>query len=154
MTIPSALDRDRAQSLPKHLNVLRERIDDTARQSDAKAIGVAVHDVESGAELSYEANRWFHAASTIKVAILLAVYGEIDRGELAPQSRLHVRNRFLSAYDGSPFRVLADRDADSEVHAAIGKTMRVRHLACEVTGVDRVLDCNDTGAHRFGAESH
>jgi beta-lactamase class A len=142
MTIPSALDRDRAQSLPPHLDALRERIRDTARQSDAKAIAVAVHDVESGAELSYEADRWFHAASTIKVAILLAVYGEIDRGQLAPQSRLHVRNRFLSAYDGSPFRVLADRDADSTVHEAIGKTMRVSELALHMIATSSNLATN------------
>src|SRR5204862_3596192 len=84
----------------------------------------------------------FHGASTIKVAILLAVYGEIDRGRLAPQSRLHVRNRFLSAYDGSPFRVLADRDADSEVHAAIGKTMRISELALHMIATSSNLATN------------
>ena len=42
---------------------------------------------------------------------------------------LHVRNRFFSAADGSPFRVSAERDANAEVHAAIGKMMRIRELA-------------------------
>src|SRR5205807_5921722 len=50
-------------------------------------------------------------------------------GKLLPQSRLHVRNRFRSAYDGSSFRVQSERDADSEVQAAIGKSMRVDELA-------------------------
>jgi beta-lactamase class A len=142
MTIPSALNRDRTQSLPSDFDSLRERIEATAGKSDAQAVAVALHDVESGAELHYEADRWFHAASTIKVAILLAVYGEIDRGHLAPQSRLHVRNRFLSAYDGSPFRVLADRDADSSVHAAIGKTMRVNELALHMIATSSNLATN------------
>jgi len=105
-------------------------------------MSVALHDIESGNELSYEGDRWYHGASTIKVAILLAVYGEIARGRLAPQSRLHVRNRFLSAYDGSPFRVLADRDADSEVHAAIGKTMRVNELALHMIATSSNLATN------------
>ena len=35
----------------------------------------------------------------------------------------------LQRADGHPFRVQSDRDANSEVHAAIGKTMRVRELA-------------------------
>jgi beta-lactamase class A len=142
MTIPSALNRDRAPSLPSDLDALRQRIEVTARKSGARAVAVALHDIESGAELQYDADRWFHGASTIKVAILLAVYGEIDRGRLAPQSRLHVRNRFLSAYDGSPFRVLADRDADSEVHGAIGKTMRISELALHMIATSSNLATN------------
>ena len=142
MTIPSALNRDRAPSLPSDLDALRQRIEVTARKSGARAVGVALHDVESGAQLHYDPDRWFHGASTIKVAILLAVYGEIDRGRLVPQSRVHVRNRFLSAYDGSPFRVLADRDADSEVHAAIGKTMRISELALHMIATSSNLATN------------
>ncbi|HKN64955.1 MAG TPA: serine hydrolase [Gemmatimonadaceae bacterium] len=142
MTIPSALNRDRAQSLPSDLDALRQRIEATARKSGARAVAVALHDIESGADLHYDADRWFHGASTIKVAILLAVYGEIDRGRLVPQSRLHVRNRFLSAYDGSPFRVLADRDADSAVHAAIGKTMRISELALHMIATSSNLATN------------
>ena len=142
MTIPSALNRDRAQSLPSDLDALRQRIEVIARKSGARAVAVALHDIESGAELQYDADRWFHGASTIKVAILLAVYGEIDRGRLVPQSRVHVRNRFLSAYDGSPFRVLADRDADSEVHAAIGKTMRISELALHMIATSSNLATN------------
>ena len=142
MTIPSALNRDRAQSLPSDLDALRQRIETTARKSGARAVAVALHDIESRGDLHYDADRWFHGASTIKVAILLAVYGEIDRGRLVPQSRLHVRNRFLSAYDGSPFRVLADRDADSEVHAAIGKTMRISELALHMIATSSNLATN------------
>jgi beta-lactamase class A len=40
-----------------------------------------------------------------------------------------VRNRFLSAADGAPFRVDPSRDADPEVHDARGRTMRLRELA-------------------------
>ena len=58
------------------------------------------------------ASRWFHAASTIKLAVLVGVYGAIHRGDLLPQSRVHVRNRFISAFDGTPYRVRVDRDAN------------------------------------------
>ena len=95
----------------------------------AKAIGVALHDAETGLELHYKADRWFHAASTIKVPILLGVFAAIDRGDLLPHSRVHVRNRFLSVVEGVPFRVESGRDANSSVHNAIGKMMRVDELA-------------------------
>jgi beta-lactamase class A len=90
---------------------------------------VAVHDLETGQQFRYRSERWFHAASTIKLAVLLGVFAAIHRGKLLPQSRLHVRNRFRSAYDGRSFRVLSERDADSEVQAAVGRTMRVSELA-------------------------
>src|SRR5690349_19224935 len=142
MTLPSALNRDRAQSLPSNLDALRLRIESISQKSNARAVAVALHDTETGVELHYDDDRWFHGASTIKVAILLAVYGEIHRGHLVAQSRLHVRNRFLSAYDGSPFRVLPDRDADAEVHAAIGKTMRISELALHMIATSSNLATN------------
>jgi beta-lactamase class A len=40
-----------------------------------------------------------------------------------------VRNRFLSLVEGRPFRVAEDRDANADVHAALGRTLTVRELA-------------------------
>jgi len=122
--------------------MLRTRIDEIRGRSDAKAIAVALYDMETNDELHYDADRWFHGASTIKVAILLGVFDAIHRGLLVPQSRLHVRNRFLSAYDGTPFRVLAARDANSEVHEAIGKTLRVSDLALHMIATSSNLATN------------
>ncbi|HEV7389685.1 MAG TPA: serine hydrolase [Gemmatimonadaceae bacterium] len=108
---------------------LRHQIEEIEKAAGAKAIAVALHDSETGFELHYHADRWFHAASTIKVPILLGVFAAIDRGELLPHSRVHVRNRFLSVVENIPFRVESGRDANSAVHSAIGKMMRVDELA-------------------------
>ena len=108
---------------------LRSRFAELEEKSKARAIAIALDDLETGAQFHYHADRWFHAASTIKLAILVGVYGAIYRGDLLPQSRVHVRNRFLSAYDGSPYRVSVDRDANSQVHREIGRTLRVSELA-------------------------
>ena len=108
---------------------LRHQIEKIEKESGAKAIAVALHDGETGFELHYHADRWFHAASTIKVPILLGVFAAIDRGEMLPHSRVHVRNRFLSVIEEVPFRVESGRDSNSAVHNAIGKMMRVDELA-------------------------
>jgi len=110
-------------------HALRAQIENIEGESGAKAIAVALHDAETGFELHYKADRWFHAASTIKVPILLGAFAAIDRGELLPHSRVHVRNRFLSVVENVPFRVESGRDANSAVHNAIGKMMRVDELA-------------------------
>jgi beta-lactamase class A len=108
---------------------LKNQIEKMEKESGAKSVAVALHDFETGFELHYKADRWFHAASTIKVPILLGVFAAIDRGDLLPHSRVHVRNRFLSIVEDIPFRVESGRDANSAVHNAIGKMMRVDELA-------------------------
>ena len=108
---------------------LEADIEKIEKESRAKAIAIALHDFESGFELHHHADRWFHAASTIKVPILLGVFAAIDRGDLLPHSRVHVRNRFLSVVEDIPFRVESGRDSNSAVHNAIGKMMRVDELA-------------------------
>jgi beta-lactamase class A len=108
---------------------LRRQLESLEREAGANALAVSVYDTESGEEFGLQPDRWFHAASTIKVAILLGVFGAFHRGALFPQSRVHVRNRFASAFDGQSFRVQSDRDANSAVHESIGKTMRVAELA-------------------------
>ncbi len=108
---------------------LRNALETIEKESGAKGLSVALYDAETGFELHYNADRWHHAASTIKVPILLGVFAAIDRGDLLPHSRVHVRNRFLSVVEGVPFRVESGRDGNSAVHGAIGKMMRVDELA-------------------------
>jgi beta-lactamase class A len=108
---------------------LRERFGELEALSGARSLAVAISDFPSGLEFDHHGDRWFHAASTIKLAVLVGVYGAIHRGDLLPQSRVHVRNRFISAHDGSPYRVRVDRDANGEVHREIGRTLRVSELA-------------------------
>ena len=117
-----------AGSTPRE-RALETEIKEIEKRSGAQAIAVALHDLETGLELRYHADRWFHAASTIKVPILLGAFAAIDRGDLLPHSRVHVRNRFLSCVEDIPFRVESGRDSNSAVHNAIGKMMRVDELA-------------------------
>lgn len=112
------------------------------REAEARAIAVALFDSETGAAFAYQADRWFHAASTIKLAILLGVYRAIHRRELIPRARLHVRNRFFSAAGGEAFAVSADRDANAAVQAAIGGMMRVSELAHHMIATSSNLATN------------
>jgi beta-lactamase class A len=127
---------------PASLEPLRDRLDVLERTAGARALSVAVYDTETHATFRRDAGRWFHAASTIKIAILLGVYAAIDRGWLLPHSRLHVRNRFASAVDGQIFHVSAERDANSEVQASIGKMMRISDLALHMIATSSNLATN------------
>jgi beta-lactamase class A len=110
-------------------STLGKELDRLAVERKAKAIAVAVHDLETDFRFSLRGDRWFHAASTIKVAVLLAVFRAADEGRLRLNESLHVRNRFFSAAGGSVFHVGADRDATPELYQSIGRTAKISVLA-------------------------
>ncbi len=141
-TVPHVSPAHRPPPDATVLASLGHRLDTLAAESRARCFAVAVYDTETGAEFRREADRWFHAASTIKVAILVGVYDAIHRGWLLPHSRIHVRNRFWSAADGRLFRVDAGRDANSAVHRAIGKMLRVSELALHMITTSSNLATN------------
>ncbi|PYJ95513.1 MAG: serine hydrolase [Verrucomicrobia bacterium] len=110
-------------------STLADELERLTAESKARASAVALHDLESGLRFSLRGDRWFHAASTIKVAVLLAVFRAADEGRLRLDDSLHVRNRFISAADGSPFRLEPDSDAMPELYQAIGRTAKISDLA-------------------------
>lgn len=108
---------------------LRDTVLRIGEDANASAIAVAAYDFEHHTTWSLNPARWFHAASTIKVPVLLGVYEAIEQHRFEPYSRVHVRNRFLGVADGRPFRVAQEREANAEVHAAIGRMLTVHELA-------------------------
>jgi len=110
-------------------STFNEEVERLSAESKARAIAVAAHDFESGLGFSLRGDRWFHAASTIKVAMLLAVFRAADEGRLHLDDSLHVRNRFISAADGAPFRLSPDSDAMPELYQLVGRTTKISTLA-------------------------
>lgn len=108
---------------------LREEIEGIGKEAGAKRVAAAFYDYETETGFSYRGDEWFHAASTIKVPVLVGVFSAIEDGEMDLESRVHIRNLFRSAVDGAPYRVQSGRDANSTVYSYIGKTMKVRDLA-------------------------
>jgi beta-lactamase class A len=92
-------------------------------------LGVACYDSETRVQWSYDADSYFHAASTVKLAVMAGLYGEIHAGRLKADDPLHVRNRFTGAVDGQPFMLDLAAEPDPEVPRYLGKTMTVRELA-------------------------
>lgn len=108
---------------------LSREIERIGKAAGATSVALALHDYKTDEVLSYRGDEWFHAASTIKIPVLVGVFAAIHAGTISLDSRVHVRNRFVSVANGRAFRVDGSRDADASVHLQIGKTMRVRELA-------------------------
>jgi beta-lactamase class A len=123
-------------------STLNGQLERLSAQSKARAIAVAVHDLESGLRFSLEGDRWFHAASTIKVAVLLALFRSADEGRVRLDDSLHVRNRFISAANASSFHLDRDSDAMPELYQAIGRTAKISALAEGMIAVSSNLATN------------
>jgi beta-lactamase class A len=108
---------------------LEETIRGIVEAANIERASVAFYDYQKREEFSWGHEDFFHAASTIKVAVLLAVFKACEEKKLRMDDALHVRNRFLSMGDGMPYRLQRNRDADAEVHDRIGRTMHIEQLA-------------------------
>lgn len=111
---------------------LQQTVEEIAAEAGAEAVAVAYHDAATGTSWSLRGDRWFHAASTFKVAVLVGLFAAVEEGRFELEDRLHVRNRFLGAVDGAAYSIASSRDADGEVHAAIGKLLRLHQLAASM----------------------
>ena len=62
---------------------------------------------------------------------MIELFRQAGSGTLSLDEPLPVRNQFKSIVDGSPYTLSEGDDSDSEVYAAVGKTMTLRKL-CEL----------------------
>jgi beta-lactamase class A len=99
------------------------------KDHDLEELGISFWDAQTTIQWSYNADHYFHAASTMKLAVLLGVFRQVDRGELALDAPVHVRNRFTSIVNQEPFMLDLGSDADPDVYGHLGKTLTIRELA-------------------------
>ena len=108
---------------------LRTAIETIANEQKTVACAVSVRDYNSDFRFGLNADCLFHAASTIKVAILLAVMKAVDDGRAKLTDPLHVRNRFLSVVDRSPYKLDRSSDGYPQLYKSIGRTAKIADLA-------------------------
>lgn len=108
---------------------LYDRVRELRRKHELEGLGISYYDYETTIQWAYNGDRWFHAASTMKIAVLLGVFAAAHDGLFRIDDPLHVRNRFESIVDGSPFQLELSEGADPEVYGNLGKSMTIRELA-------------------------
>src|SRR5690606_9829746 len=99
------------------------------RESGAE-IGVAFRTLDGTDEVFIDADTSFHAASTMKVPVIIELFRRAAAGDLTLDEALPIRNAFKSIVDGSPYQLSVGDDSDAAVYAAIGGTLTLRQL-CE-----------------------
>src|SRR3989440_3748731 len=116
-----------AQS-PRGAEVLESKIRALVAASGAETVAVAFRDLQTGREFLINPGVSFHAASTMKVPVMLEVYRQARAGKLSLEERLPVKNEFKSIADGSTFSVSPDDDSELTLYKKVGGTETVREL--------------------------
>jgi beta-lactamase class A len=100
--------------------------------SGADAVGVVWRplDASPGEEIRIVETVRFHAASTMKLPVMVELFRQERDGLLKLDDMVVVSNRFRSLADGSPYELSASADSDGETYKAIGQPMTLRAL-CE-----------------------
>ena len=107
---------------------LRARIERRIAEVPGATVGVAFRDLTRGDTLFLGADERFHAASTMKVPVMIELFRRVDRGRLTLDQQIELKNQFASIVDGSPYALNAADDSDSLVYAWVGHQVTVRDL--------------------------
>ena len=108
---------------------LKTRVQKLIDSSGAE-VAVAVRTLDGRSEVLIEPDKSFHAASTMKVPVMIELFRQAEAGQLTLDEQLPIRNEFHSIVDGSIYKMDVSDDSDGEVYKATGKTMSLRDL-CE-----------------------
>jgi beta-lactamase class A len=107
---------------------LRARIERRIAEVPGATVGVAFRDLTRTDTLYLGADECFHAASTMKVPVMIELFRRVDGGQLSLDRMIELRNQFASIVDGSPYALNPADDSDSLVYTFVGHGVSIRDL--------------------------
>ena len=107
---------------------------DAARAVEARIhasgadVALAFRMLDGSDELFVQPDTSFHAASTMKVPVMVELYARVHDGSLKLDDAVPVRNEFRSLADGSRYALEAADDSEPSLYARIGSTATLGEL--------------------------
>jgi len=142
----------------QHLDSLRVQIEARIAQASARAVGVYFRDLGSGDTLLVGGQVRFHAASTMKIPVMIQLFRDRDAGLVSLDDSLEVTRTFRSIVDSSPYDLDRADDSDSTLYDLVGRKVAIRRLVEMMETVSSNLATNllidRVGAVRANATAH
>jgi beta-lactamase class A len=107
---------------------LSVRVHDLVAGSGAQTVGLYFRDLARPDSLVHDADVRLHAASTMKVAVMIQAFLDSESGRLFLDDTVQVKNEFRSIEDGSLYELDRADDSDSTLYERIGQWATVREL--------------------------
>ncbi|MFY0522866.1 serine hydrolase [Archangium gephyra] len=114
---------------PSGTDTLRASLQERIAQVKGASVAVAYQHLGNPKDSLYlEADRSFHAASTMKVPVMIEFFRQVDAGKLSVGQELTLANQFASIVDGSPYTLDVEDDEDATLYERLGKPVPAREL--------------------------
>jgi len=97
-------------------------------EASGAEVAVAFRLLDGSDELLVRPDVEFHAASTMKVPVMIELFRRVARGEMAFDEPLEVRNEFESIVDGSPYSLSPEEDSEATLYERAGGTASLEWL--------------------------
>ena len=115
---------------PARLEAAAQAVQQLITRSGAEvAVAWQPLDAGPGEALLINPTLRFHAASTMKVPVVIELLRRVDAGQLDLDATMVVENHFTSIVDGTPYTLSASRDSDGAIYEALGEPRSYRALA-------------------------
>ncbi|HWR33956.1 MAG TPA: serine hydrolase, partial [Chitinophagaceae bacterium] len=95
----------------------------------ATHIALAFKNIQTGETIFINEKDDFHAASTMKVPVLIELYRQASKGKFSLRDSLEIKNLFHSIVDGSEFRLDSSDDSEFQLYREIGQKRTIASLA-------------------------
>lgn len=102
--------------------------------------------------LYINADESFHAASTMKVPVMIELYKQQNAGKINLKDSILLVNEFKSIVDGSPYSMDVNDDSDDVIYNQIGQKTAIQDLIYSMITVSSNLATN-TLIERVGAKN-
>lgn len=106
---------------------LAPRLAERVHASGAE-VGLFFRTLDGRDSLSLSPDLRFHAASTMKVPVMIQLFRDADSGRVRMKGRIDVRRTFRSILDGSAYDLDPSADSDSSLYARVGGQATLREL--------------------------
>jgi beta-lactamase class A len=107
---------------------LRVRLDSIAASVTGAEVAVAYVDFATRDSLYRNADVVFHAASTMKIPVMMEVLRSAEEGRLRLDQEVLLVNQFASIVDRSAYALDPTEDGDTSLYAFTGQRVSVREL--------------------------
>ena len=91
-------------------------------------VGVAFRTLDGKIELLSRPDEVFHAASTMKIPVMIELFHQIRQGKLKLEGTLPIKNEFHSLADGSVYTLDPKDDSETDLYKAAGQTRTLAQL--------------------------
>jgi beta-lactamase class A len=126
---PSAALGARAAPLDSLRGAIEARVAALRASMPTAVVAVSVRDLApGGASLDIGGDSVFHAASTMKLPVMIELFRGADSSGRGLDEEILLTNRFTSVADGSPYALDPADDSDSAAYALVGRGVTVREL--------------------------